>query len=271
MADKDLYLKVLTRSLSDGALAAIGVHDVELAAVLPTHLPAGELRVDTVWRMVDGRIFHLEFQSQRESTLYRFLEYDARLVRHYEAPAIRTVILYHVPVSPAPASMDLGMIQYRVENVYLADQDGDAALGVVAQHLASDAWEPADRLRLALAMTMRAEDRRALFGQTVELIAQVPTPDEGDLVAAAIMALAEQALTDEEIERLGKELRKVSKILDRTEQVGIEKGRAEGRAEGLQEAQVRIARALLDEGRPVAEVVRITGLTPGQVRALWPK
>lgn len=77
MATKDLYVKVLTRSLSEGATRALGVDGVELAEALPTALPAGELRADTVWRMTDGQLFHLEFQTSLEPTLYRFLEYDA--------------------------------------------------------------------------------------------------------------------------------------------------------------------------------------------------
>ena len=186
MAEKDLYLKVLTQSLSHGALRAIGIEDVELAELLPTVLPAKELRADTVWRMMDGRIFHLEFQTQRESTLYRFLSYDARLATQHQAP-IRTVVLYHAGVTQAPDHMDLGVIHYQIENVYLTQLDGDAALGMVAQHLAAHAWEPPDRLRLALALCMHTGDRRALFGQTLALLPQVP-PDERDLVTAAIMA-----------------------------------------------------------------------------------
>ncbi len=164
MAEKDLYLKVLTQSLSHGALRAIGIEDVELAELLPTVLPAKELRADTVWRMMDGRIFHLEFQTQRESTLYRFLSYDARLATQHQAP-IRTVVLYHAGVTQAPDHMDLGVIHYQIENVYLTQLDGDAALGMVAQHLAAHAWEPPDRLRLALALCMHTGDRRALFGR----------------------------------------------------------------------------------------------------------
>lgn len=63
MGDRDIYLKLLTQSLSGGALRSWGLDDVELAEELPTALPASEMRVDTVWRMVDGRLFHLEFQT----------------------------------------------------------------------------------------------------------------------------------------------------------------------------------------------------------------
>ena len=78
MAGQDTLMNALTRSLSGGALDALGVFDVELAEPMPTELPANTLRMDKAWRMQDGRVFHLEFQSTREPTLHRFLEYDAR-------------------------------------------------------------------------------------------------------------------------------------------------------------------------------------------------
>ena len=51
MSGQDAYMKALTESLSGGALEAVGVHGVELAAHLPTELPANVLHTDKVWRM----------------------------------------------------------------------------------------------------------------------------------------------------------------------------------------------------------------------------
>jgi len=51
-------LQWFTQGLSGGAMPTIGPDAVELAKAFPTALPASALRVDTGWRMVDGRIFH---------------------------------------------------------------------------------------------------------------------------------------------------------------------------------------------------------------------
>jgi len=259
MAEKDLYLKLLTQSLSHGAMRAIGIEDVELAELLPTVLPADELRADTVWRMVDGRIFHLEFQTQRESTLYRFLGYDTRLAGQYRAP-IRTVVLYHAGVTQAPVQIDLGVIHYQIENVYLTQLDGDAALRTVTQHLAAHTWEPPDRLRLALALCMQADDRRTLFGQTLDLIQQVPEPGERELITAAILAVSDRFLTVAETHILAKELSAMPKILDEMKNQGLK----QGREEGLQQ----VARAMLADGDSVEKIMRITGLPRASVEAL---
>ncbi|MDA8204665.1 MAG: hypothetical protein M0Z36_01250 [Thermaerobacter sp.] len=79
-------------------------------------MPANTLRADRVWRMRDGRIFHLEFQSSRVPNLYRFFEYDVRLARQHQAQ-LRTVVLYHGDVSNAPEALDIGTAVYHVENV----------------------------------------------------------------------------------------------------------------------------------------------------------
>lgn len=246
-------------------MRAIGLADVELAELLPTVLPADELCADTVWRMVDGRIFHLEFQTQREPTLYRFLGYDTRLAERYHSP-VRTVVLYHRDVTEAPASIDLAGIHYQIENVCLTQLDGEAALEIVAQHLAGHTWEPSDCLRLALALCMHSEERRAFFGQTLALLPQVPSP-ERDLVTAAIMALAESRLTNDELDQWTKELTKMSKILDRVEEKSLHKGLEQGRQEGWQEAQRVMAQALLADGDPIGKVMTITGLTRPAVEA----
>ncbi len=73
MARQDTLMKALAQSLSGGALEAVGVYGVELAEPLPTELPANALRIDMAWRMQEGQLFHLEFQSKRETDLHRFL------------------------------------------------------------------------------------------------------------------------------------------------------------------------------------------------------
>ena len=78
MADKDTYLKLLSQTLSGGAMFPLGVDGVELVDHLPTEVPAGGFKIDTAWRMQDGRVFHLEYQSERESPLYRMLNSDVR-------------------------------------------------------------------------------------------------------------------------------------------------------------------------------------------------
>jgi flagellar biosynthesis/type III secretory pathway protein FliH len=128
----------------------------------------------------------------------------------------------------------------------------------------------------------------------------VPSHDEVDLIPAAIVALAEPGLRDNEIDRLVKELSSMSKILDRVEQAGLAKGEQLGLAKGEQlglakgeqlglakgeqlglakgeqlglakgrnETMRQVAGALLAQGDPIEKIVGITGLSGEDVQAL---
>lgn len=278
MAGQDTLMKALTHSLSGGALEVLGVYDVELAESIPTELPANTLRIDRSWRRTDGSIFHLEFQSNRESTLYRFLEYDVRLARQYET-TLRTVVLYHSDVVSAPSELDIGTAQYRVENVYLSTLQGDVALDDVERHLRNGEWEPGDRIRLGLALAMHVEHPSQSFERVLRLIPEVPDETERDLVVGTMLALGEHALSAEQRIQLQKELRLVSKIAEELYQEGLQeglqKGLQEGRQEGLQEGRqeglATVAERMFRKGASLADVVDMTGLSPAEAKAIQDK
>ncbi len=75
-------------------------------------------------------------------------------------------------------------------------------------------------------------------------------------------------LLESEMIRPEKELKKVSKILERSEQSGIAKGRQEGLQEGRQERTREIARAMLQAGDSIERVMTITGLSRAEVESL---
>ena len=56
------------------------------------------------------------------------------------------------------------------------------------------------------------------------------------------------------------------------EQMGWEKGREEGREEGrgqgIDERNKEFARAMLQDGKPIEEIVRYTGLSPAAIEQL---
>lgn len=258
MPGQDTLMKALTRSLSGGALDVLGVHGVELVEPFATELPANTLRMDRVWRMANQDLFHLEFQTKRESTLHRFLEYDARLANEHRV-RIRTVVLYHASVTNAPAELDIGTALYRVENVFLSQLDGDQALNEVERHLRAGQWEPSDRIRQGLALNMRLESQEKTFERVRELIPQVPDETERDLVVSAILVLGDQGLTEEQRAQLRKELRNVSKLAEELYE------------EGRQEERIEIAERLLRKGMPIEDVIETTGLSEKEAKAILQK
>ena len=259
MGKQDTLMKALSRSLSGGALKALGVEGVELTAPLPTELPANTLHADMVWSTQDGLVFHLEFQSTRENDLHRFLAYDVRLAWHHQK-SVRTVVLYHRAVTHAPDVLDIGTAVYRIENVFLSQLDGDAALDRVTRHLRHGDWQAEDRLRLALAVNMRLHDPVQAFERLLTLVPQVPDEGERELVVAALLTVGEKGLADTQRDRLRKELRQVSKIAQELYE--------EGREEGEAKKAVAIARAMLARGLDIGLTAEVTGLSRDAVERL---
>ena len=88
---------------------------------LPTELDEVVIRqqfTDIVFEQENGFMLHLEFQTTKESTLYRFLGYDVALAEHFKRKT-RTIVLYSGDIHFGPEVLDIGTAAYRVKNIYL--------------------------------------------------------------------------------------------------------------------------------------------------------
>jgi hypothetical protein len=160
--------------------------------------------MDVVFEQRSGSLLHVEFQSTPKRSLYRFLGYDVALAEHFRRK-VRTVVLYSGNVQHAEATLDAGTIQYGVENVYLNQLNGDAALDRVEAHLQIQTWTPEDRVRLAFAMQMRFTARKPeeAFEEVLRLAQQVTEKDEQNYVTALIFRLSGKNLSETQREHEG--------------------------------------------------------------------
>lgn len=264
---KDIIMKALMGTFSDNALGVLGVKDVELVAALPTELNSLAQQIDMAWLTQSGEVFHLEFQTTRESTLHRFLEYDARLARQYQT-TVRTVVLYHNRVTDAPEELNIGTAQYRVENVYLNQFDGDAVLHAIERNLDFGTWTPSDRVQLALALNMRfsRQSEAQAMDQVLSLVGRVTEPQERDFICAALIGLTNRVLSESEWLRMKKELKKMSDMARELYDDGRQDGREEGRQEGLHNALEALK--MLRNGASIEFVAKQTGFTIKEVEEI---
>ena len=249
----------MTGAFPRDSLRVFGIPDVRVVRALPTELDIVEIRqefTDIVLELDDGQILHLEHQSTKEATLYRFLGYDAQLARVFQRP-IRTVILYTEDIADGPLELDAGSIQYKVDNVYLARFDGERTLGIVERHLTEGSWTDEDRVRLAFALNMHYEGitRGEAFERVLALTTRLPNRVEQDYIAALILGLSGRNLTTRQEERLMEVLR-MTHVVQEIEQ----KAREEGRME--------TAKAMLAKGMDAALVSEVTGLSLEEVQRL---
>jgi predicted transposase/invertase (TIGR01784 family) len=238
----------------------IGIADANIVRALPTELNQLIIRhrnTDIVLEQDDGNLLHLEFQTSKEPTLYRFAAYDFALAEHF-LQKLRTVVLYTGNIKEGPTSLDIGTGTYQVENIYLNRLDGDEALAVVEQHLANATWTPQDRVRLAFAFHMHFEKhtQKEAFEEVLTLTRQIPDPEEQDYVVALILGLSGRQLKKNQEHQL-KEMLKMTNVVREIEDEALQKGRKEGRKEEKQE----VAEKMFRKGSTVSDVVDITGLS----------
>jgi len=110
---KDILLKRLAQSLRGTFLAGLGLDLAPIVEVLPAELPILEVRVqlpDLLFRLADGNILHVEFQSTVSAgDLRRFSRYNYAVGEHYavsnqEPLLVYTAVLYGQGISQAPVA-----------------------------------------------------------------------------------------------------------------------------------------------------------------------
>ena len=301
-ASQDIVAKYLTSACAGDVLQVLGIPHAAVVRALPTEVPRVAIRqslTDIVLETSTGEILHLEFQSTREPSLYRFLAYDVALAEKFRRP-IRTLVLYSQPIAQPPATLAIGCATYHVENISLAEVDGEAALAIVATHLAAHRWTPADRVRLAFAFHMRFStvSTDEAFRRILELTRQVDR-EEQNYLAALILGFSGRQLSPEQTAEV-LEVLEMTELLRTVErnalkkgreqgreegrqegrqegreegreegrQEGREEGRQEGREEGRQQTALSVALALLRKGLPLEEVAALTQLPLAEVRVL---
>ncbi|MCL6626629.1 MAG: transposase [Alicyclobacillus shizuokensis] len=299
----DVLAKHLTGACPDGVLDVIGIRHAPVLRALPTELYEVVIRqqfTDIVFELCTGEILHLEFQSSRERTLNRFLAYDVALAQRFHRK-IRTVILYTGNVHSGMDMLDLGSVQYRVENLFLNRINGDDALDAVKEHLARGEWSEQDRIRLAFAFHMQFEKRSRdeAFVEVLELTRQIVDQAEQNYVTALILGLSGRSLTDGQKQLLKEMMRMTDVVRELVQEIeqeawekghqaglmaGFQEGREEGRKEGRQEGLKKgrqeglkegaerkakeVARNLLAEGIDVDVIAKATGFSREKIDSL---
>ena len=205
---RDIVAAGLAGTFGDAFLAFLGLRLPSIHGVVATALKAVEfidLEVDYVFELSVGGYLHLEFQDRSAvSELRRFLLYDALLMRQYEA-SVRTVVVYTGRVRRAPDVLDGVSIVYRVQNVYLTEYDGEAALLEMRARVESgEKLSRQDAVRLALLPLMRLGSLsvEAAAAEALHLVRGLGPLREQAVLAGTIIGLSGRFLAEDAVGRL---------------------------------------------------------------------
>ncbi len=224
----DVPIKVLFERQGQSLLPFIGEPDARLAGVDVVELPAGARTVDCVLRLERKGLTwyrHLEFQAERDPDMpRRCFEYNARLVLHYSATVVTTVVYLLRGADRGVADAfrlyigDRLVNEWRFDVVRLWEIDAELAL-------AAGTAGP-----LGLVPLLGGGERPAVIRKAVRRVAALSSRREAADAMAVLIDLACQRYDRGTFQRL---FRKDSMMQSWLYQMGREEGEAEGEARGV--------------------------------------
>ncbi|MEO0804148.1 MAG: Rpn family recombination-promoting nuclease/putative transposase [Cyanobacteria bacterium J06642_2] len=222
----------------------------------PTELSLQPIRADSLILLEsEDLIFHAEFQTAPDDGIpFRMADYALRLFRRFPTKTLHQVVVYLRETNSLlvyQSAFERPTTRHEFEVIRLWEEPVEKFLTVPGL--------------LPFAVLARSSDREAVLRQVSQQVEEIGDRTQQSDIAASAEILAGLVLSKEAIRGiLRSDIMKESVIYQEIQKEGIEKGRAEGRAENTRELAVK----MLENGIDASQVVAITGLTPDQVLGL---
>ena len=129
---------------------------------------------------------------------------------------------------------------------------------------------PPDRFEMGILELIAADPETALK-KAQTMLPRVRVSKQPKQFQQALVQLIETVIVHQFPSWTREEIEKMLRVTDVRETRVFQEGREEGIEEGTAKTIESVARRLLKMGRPVAEIVQITDLTPAQIRKLSKK
>ncbi len=229
--DTDRPIKLLFERQGQSLLRFIGETNARVTAAESVTLSVPRREVDCVLRLEhEGAVWyrHLEFQSRPDPDMaLRCFEYNSRLILHYRAPVLTTV-LYLLPGADKGAEDafrlyigDRLAYEWRFDLVRLSEVPVD---------LAFESGEPGP---LALVPLLQGGDAPREIRKAVRKLDALPRPQSVDALSVLLDLASQRYDRETLLSVLGKDRIMQSYLWQMGLDTGEVKGRAEGLAEGL--------------------------------------
>lgn len=225
---------------------------IALTQLSPSELSLEPIRADAlILLQSDELVLQVEFQTQPKRDIpFRLIDYRLRVYRRFPQKRMRQVVVYLQPTTSElvqQTSFILENTRHEFEVIRLWEQPTQPFLKAPGL--------------LPFAVLSQTSDRTATLQQVAQEINQIADSRTQSNVAASAFILAGLLLKEAAI-------RQILRRDMMQESVTYQAIKAEGKAEGSQEALRQVATNLLGEGMEVAVVARVTSLSVEQVRQL---
>lgn len=235
--NNDIVLKIIAAAFGADFFRRFGLALAPIIAGLPAEFPQLAVRtreVDLLFRLADGAVLHLEFQTQRRlEDLLRFAEYHLAIYKQYGGP-VYTVVIYGAGIRSAPAPLTTGSVVFSPTNILLGRQNGAAVLAALEQKVArGDTLTATDRIDLILLPLMghRRRPRTEVLRKAATLARALPR-EQQELTVGALLGLAYHYIGEETVTAILEELSMVNPLqtlLLEREARGEARGTVEGK------------------------------------------
>jgi hypothetical protein len=266
----DIVLKLIAAALGGDLFARFGVPLPPIVDALPTELPQLEVRTqhtDQLFRLADDSILHLEFQTTlRPSDLRRFCAYNLAVSLEYERP-VWTVVLYGAGIRSAPDTWQSGSQNFRVQNILVGQEDGDAVLQRLREKAArGEPFTPTDRVDLILSPLMRqSRPVQDVLREAAPLTQHLPEGQQESTVGA-LLGLAYHYIDEDVVQAILEELSMANPLQELIDE-RVAQGEATGEIRAKREAVWTVLQARFG-ALPEAVEQRITAADADQLDAL---
>jgi hypothetical protein len=246
--------KCLTGAFKDRMVEFFGIKIGKIIGVEPTVQAAIEVErrdMDHLFLIEDGTLLHLEYQSTPAGVedLERFILYDLRVSKAWRQeknymPKIRTVVIYPRGVKPGLTGIDIGTLQYAVENAVAGNKNAEEVLAGINEKIARNmGLDDLDKINLIFLpmMDSRQHTPEELAIESAAILRdKVAAPEDGYLIGC-LMVMNSKLLDSKTMDRLWEVLivtdvfhQYIAKELEKAEMKGIEKGIERGIEKGIE-------------------------------------
>jgi len=197
----DIVLKYTADALGGALFARFGLPFPPIVAGLPSELPQlliSSQQTDLLFRLADGSILHLEFQTTRRSgDTLRFAAYHLAVYARYKRP-VHTVVLYGAGLRSAADIVETGALTFRVHNIFLGREDGEVTLRRLHEKAArGELFTETDRIDLVLAPLMRRRRPIAEVARDAALLTAHLPQGQREMTVGALLGLSYPDINDD--------------------------------------------------------------------------
>lgn len=298
--NKDVISKIFGENLKEKSLAVYGVNIPKIKEVLPTNLPvieANEMRLDNLFRLEDGSIALVDYESRyKRKDKIKYLGYIVRTLKREELlenpeKTIRMIVIYtgDVKKGTTDSRLDTGCLQFTVEEVFLSELNGPEIENQLSERIYSKGFLNEEEQMKFVILPLIYPGKKAkqeCIRRCFNLAKEIRSAEMQIFLLSGLLVFTDKVIVQEDSEEIRRwiKMTKVGRLFEEEKLEALRKleeeknqeikklkkeMRREVKKQTILQSSKTIARRMLEDGMPIAEIQKfITNLSYEEIAAL---